>query len=290
MKFEVIRQFNDLFRQRLHRLGRNSGVRILGPVVALEASPVHVGVGVSFLILYDVGRYLFAVVEAIAVGVDKLGNLVRTEYSGGDQPVGIELAGGLQLTDLFVHQWLSGRRLIGLVMPVSAVTNQVDDDVSLECLAKIAGDLHDMVHGFRLVRVDVEDRRMDHLGDRGAVQGGSGVPWNGGEADLVVDHDVHRPAGGEAAGLGQLEGLGHDALAGEGGVAMNQHGHHSIYAQVTPPVLPRSGGPYDHGVYDLEVRGIEGKGDVHGLAIFEFDVRRVSEMILDVTRCTGLAG
>ena len=52
-----------------------------------------------------------------------------------------------------------------------------------------------MTHGFRVLAVDVEDRRLDHLGDVGAVLRRAGVARGGGEADLVVDDDVDRAAG-----------------------------------------------------------------------------------------------
>ena len=38
----------------------------------------------------------------------------------------------------------------------------------LELLAELGRDLGDVDHRFRIVAVDVEDRRLDHLGDVGA--------------------------------------------------------------------------------------------------------------------------
>ena len=55
-----------------------------------------------------------------------------------------------------------------------------------------------------------------------------------GEADLVVDDDVERAAGGVAVELAQVERLLHDALAGERGVAVDQQ-RHACVARATSP-------------------------------------------------------
>ena len=75
----------------------------------------------------------------------------------------------------------------------------------------------------------------------------------GGEADLVVDHHVHRAAGEVAARLRQRQRLHHHALPGEGGVAVHQHRQHLVALRVAAPVLPRLDRAFDHRVDDLEV-------------------------------------
>src|SRR3712207_7437960 len=50
----------------------------------------------------------------------------------------------------------------------------------------------------------------------------------GGEADLVVDHDVDRPAGAVAAELGQVQGLGHHTLARERRVTVEEQREHRV--------------------------------------------------------------
>lgn len=92
----------------------------------------------------------------------------------------------------------------------------------MERLAVVHGQLGRPHAGLRIVAVDVEDRRADHLGDVGAVFGGPGMFGCGGEADLIVDHDVHGAAGAITGQQRQVERLGHHALTGERGVAV-QH-------------------------------------------------------------------
>ena len=77
-----------------------------------------------------------------------------------------------------------------------------------------------------VVAVDVEDRRLDRLGDVGAVQRRAGVLRRGREADLVVDDQVDRAADAVAADVAHRQALGDDALAGERGVAVDEHRQH----------------------------------------------------------------
>src|SRR5690606_41599353 len=70
----------------------------------------------------------------------------------------------------------------------------------------------------------VEDRRADHLRHVGAVLGRTRVLRRGGEADLVVDDDVHGAAGAVAAQQREVEGLRDDALTGERSVAVQEQG------------------------------------------------------------------
>jgi hypothetical protein len=85
----------------------------------------------------------------------------------------------------------------------------------------------------------------------------------GGEADLVVDHDVHRAAGGVAAGLGQRQRFHHHALPCESGVAVHDHRQHLLAERVGAAIHAGAHGAFDHGVHDLEVRGVEGQAQVH---------------------------
>ena len=62
----------------------------------------------------------------------------------------------------------------------------------------------------------------DSARDVGGVHTRAGRGRCGGEADLVVDDDVDRATGAVAAQLRQLERLGHDTLAREGSVTVQQ--------------------------------------------------------------------
>ena len=55
----------------------------------------------------------------------------------------------------------------------------------------------------------------------------------------------------------------HDALPGDGRVAVDQDRQHELARRVAAPVLPRPHRAFDDGVHDLEVRGIERERHVH---------------------------
>ena len=116
-----------------------------------------------------------------------------------DEAVRVDLDHARMLGDPLIHQRLGEGRLVGLVMAVAAVAEHVDDHRLAEALAELGGDLGDVNHGFRIVAVHVEDRRIDHLGDVGRVGRGAREAGRRGEADLIVDDEMDRAAGAVAA-------------------------------------------------------------------------------------------
>ena len=75
--------------------------------------------------------------------------------------------------------------------------------------------------GLGVVGIDVDDRDVEPLGEVGGIPGRPRVVHVGGEADLVVGDDVQRAAGAISLERAEVEGLGDDALAREGRVAVN---------------------------------------------------------------------
>ena len=80
----------------------------------------------------------------------------------------------------------------------------------------------------------------------------------------------------------------YDALAGERGVAVEQHGHDLVAAVVAAAFLARAHRAFDHRVHDLEVRRVERQRDVH-VAARRTHVARESLVILDVARALQLS-
>ena len=166
-----------------------------------------------------------------------------------------------------VHQRLGHRGVVALVVAAPAVADHVDDDVLVELHPELEGQLGHPHAGLGVVAVHVEDRRLDHPRDVGAVHRGARGRRRGREPDLVVDDDVHGAAGAVAAQLRQVQRLGHHALAGERGVAVQQHRQHR--EEGTAPVEPVLLGPDDaleHRVHGLEVGRVGGQVDLGLLA------------------------
>ena len=153
-------------------------------------------------------------------------DLALGDQAVGDEAVGVDLQRGLVALDGGVHQRLGEHRLVALVVAEAPVAEDVDDDVLVEHLPELGRDAGGVHHGLGVVAVDVEDRRLDHQRDVGRVGRGARVLRRGGEADLVVDDDVDGAAGAVALEAGEAEALGDHALAGEGGVAVQQDRQH----------------------------------------------------------------
>ena len=185
--------------------------------------------------------------------------LGRSDGGGGDEAVGVdgghERVGG----DFLVENRLREGGLVGLVVPATAETIHVDEHVAVEFLAEFEGELGDHADRFGVIAVHVENGGLDHLGDVGAVARGASVNRIGGKADLVVDHEVEGAAGAVAGELGEVEGLGDDALTGDGGVTVDQEGEDfGAVLGVAADTLAGAGAALDDGVDDLKVGRIGG--------------------------------
>jgi len=138
------------------------------------------------------------------------------------QVLEVSVANALALGDGGVHQRLRESGFVAFVVTVTTVAVHIDHHVTQERVAEIHRQAHDLSHGFRVLTVDVENRDLQHLchvrrvGRRATLRG-----WRG-KADLVVDHDVQRAAGGVSVQLAQVQRLLDDAFASERGITVDQ--------------------------------------------------------------------
>ena len=191
--------------------------------------------------------------QLLLVVLEDLLGLLDRDVATTDEGLGVELAHRALLLDQVVHQRLGVRRVVALVVAAAAVADQVDDDVLVERLAVLERQPGHPDAGLGVVAVDVEDRRLHHPGDVGAVERGARRAGRGGEADLVVDDDVDGAAGAVAAQLGEVERLGDHALAGERRVAVDQQRQHGVLGAPVEHVLLGAGDALEHRVDGLEV-------------------------------------
>ena len=193
--------------------------------------------------------------------------------------------------DLLVHHRLGERRLVAFVVAMPAIAEHVDDDRLVEFLPEFDRDLGREHHGFRIVAVHMEDRRVDHLRHVGRIGRGARIARIGGEADLVVDDEVQRTAGAVALQVGQPEAFRHHALAGERGVAMHQQRQHrnALVRRIAMLVLLGAHLAEHHGIDDLQMRRIGGQRQMDPVVV-ELAVRRRAEMIFDVAGALDRVG
>ena len=174
-------------------------------------------------------------------------------------------------------------------MTEAAVAEDVEDHVLVEFLAEFGGDFGGMHHGLGVVAVDVEDRRFDHQGDVGGVGRGAAEGRGGGEADLVVHHDMDAAAGAVALDARKLEAFGDDALACEGRIAVQKDRQHLIAVGVAQLVLLGADLAEDDGVHRLKVRGVRGERQVHGVGV-KGAVGGGAEVVFHVARAIHIFG
>ncbi len=120
--------------------------------------------------------------------------------------------------------------------------------------------------GVGIFAVDVEDGDGQTLGDVGGEARGVGLFGVRGEAEEVVGDDVHGAADVVAGERGEVEGLGGDALAGEGCVAVQDDGEDLLLAFLADADLVGAGAAHDDGIDGLEVAGVGGEMQFDGLA------------------------
>ena len=109
----------------------------------------------------------------------------------------------------------------------------------------------------------------------------------GGEADLVVDDDVDRAAGAEERQLRQPQRLVDDSLAGEGGVAVQQHRDDLAVLLVAARLLLGADDALDHRVDQFQVAGVGREADVDHPALGAGAVVGVAEVVLHVAVAFG---
>jgi hypothetical protein len=175
----------------------------------------------------------------------------------------VQVQRGRVARDGGVHERLREGGLVQLVVAVPAVAHQVDDDVALEVLPVLARQLKHAHHRLGVVRVHVEDGHVERAPDVAAVQRGPPRLGVGGEAHLVVHHHVHGAPRAVVLQLRQQERLVHDALAREGGVAVQQHPQHLVAGRVAREVLLGAHLARHHRVHRLQVAGVGDQGEVH---------------------------
>ena len=120
--------------------------------------------------------------------------------------------GGARLNPLGLHGRGEGG-LVRFIVAQTAVTVHVQNDVPSEFLAELEREVRRPHQVFRAFSVDMQDGRLEHLGHVRGVAGGAGFVRAGGEADLVVDDEVHGAARAVTFQQGEIEDFRHDALS-----------------------------------------------------------------------------
>jgi len=213
--------------------------------------------------------------------------VVRAHHALRRQPRTIRLAHRHLLLDALRLERLRVRRLVLLVVAEAAIADEIHDDVVPELLAIRESKSDRGQRGLGIVRVDVHDRNVEALREVARIPRRTAFSGIRGEADLVVRDQMQRPTGRVPVEAVQIEGLGHDALAGERRVTVDEH--RERHGRI---VDPRPAGAIgllgarkalDHGVDRFQMAGVGRDGDLDLAGVRHARLRR-REVVLDVTR------
>ena len=287
---EALRDRGDLLADLAQFFQRDAGVsaaRVLDLAGHLETGPAAVE-PVGLVRLVAAARLELGVEPGAPVGLHLL-DFALGDDALADQPFGVDFQRGRMRADYLVHQRLGERRLVAFVVAVAPIAEHVDDHRPLEFHPVFGRHLRRVNHRFRIVAVDVEDQRLDHLGDVGRIGRGARIARIGGEADLVVDDEMDRAAGAVALQVRQSEAFRHHALSGEGGVAVHQQRQHhcAVVRRCAVLVLLGARLAERHRIDDFQMRRIGGERQMHLVAV-ELAVGRGAEVIFDVAGAFGL--
>ena len=130
--------------------------------------------------------------------------------------------------DARVQLGLGEERLVGLVVTVTAIANEVDQEVLAEACPICNRDAHRHHAGFGVIRIDMHNRHVESFRQIAGIVRAAGIDRIGSEADLVVRDDVQRAAYFKGAQAAHVERLGHNTLANERGVAVHADGEHRL--------------------------------------------------------------
>ena len=169
-------------------------------------------------------------------------------------------------------------------MAVPAIADDVQHDVAGEAHAELGRHARAEHHRLRIIAVHVQDRRLDRLRHVGAIEAGIGVRRDSGEADLVVDDDVHGAAGAVADELAHRQRLVHQPWPGERRIAVHQDRHHRRTAlRIAGFILARTH-LADHDRIDrLQMRRVGLQRQMHAVPA-DIDVGRRAEVVFHVAR------
>ena len=209
-------------------------------------------------------HYAFAGFQKLTHGVHHPVSLLLTEHRVFHDSLGVFGARGRQAVDFFIHHRLRDARVVSLVVTVTPVTHQIDHHVFFEQHAVFQRQPGYRHHRFRVIAVDMKNRRIHHFGDIAAIHGRARIALQaGGKPDLVVDNNVYGAVGGITARLRHLQGFHHHALPGKSRIAVYLHRNHFVAFAVAAAILTRAHRAFDHRADDFQMRGVERQRQMH---------------------------
>jgi len=138
------------------------------------------------------------------------------------------------------------------------VTDQVDDNVTVEFLSELSGEFEGSLDILHRVSVDVENWRVNSLGNVGSIDTGSCLAGVSCETNLVVDNNVDGSTNLIVVERLHLQLLKDDTLTSHSSVTVHDDGNHFVSARFVAAerVLLSADAAHNHGVNSFQVGGV----------------------------------
>jgi len=137
-----------------------------------------------------------------------------------------------------------------------------------------------------VVRIDIDDGRIESFAKIGSMACTSPRHWISGESNLIVADHMDGPASTVSLAAGDLHGLVHHTLPSKGSVSVQDDGHHFFALGVTFQVLFGRAFAKHKGVDGLQVRGVGQQRQVNLGVVADLLYRIHAKVILHVPRLT----
>lgn len=188
----------------------------------------------------------------------------------------------LLVLDNIVHLGLSEHGLISLVVSVTTVTDQIDNDILLELGPPIGSELTDESDGLGIVSIDVENGSVDSFGDIGRVRSGSTLSRVGSETDLVVENEMNRSSSSVMRKIVESHSFVNDTLTSESSVTVEEETHRSASVGVSFEVLKRLGLSENDTIFGFEMGRVGDEREGDSLSTGSRSNVVGTEMVLDI--------
>ena len=125
----------------------------------------------------------------------------------------------------WVNLWLWGyvRGLVLLVVAVTAIADYVDEDVFVELLTILYGDLHCLVHKLWLISVHVKYWSLDRFCDVSTIKTSSGFGRSCSKTNLIICYDMDDTIGLIMRKISHLKAFINYTLPSNSCITMNQN-------------------------------------------------------------------
>lgn len=228
--------------------------------------------------------YVIVSIQRIAVQVNYFGGIFQRRYFFLFQFVSVDFARCRMFFDFLIYQRLGCVRFVGFVVVVTAVVYQVDEDITFKGVTEIERQTGYKGNGFRIVRVNVENRGLNYFIDISIVRRRTGIQRiRGGEINLVVDNDTYRIVNFIITRFRYVQGFLNYVLFGYCGVIVDGDWQYFVVVRFIKFVQTGTNRIDNYRVYNFKVRRVKRQRQVYQVVI-GLEVRREVYVVFYVIR------